>query len=376
MRVALVHDWLTGMRGGESVLEAIAELFPTAELYTLISIPGSVSPKLSALKTHTSFLQKIPGIEKRYRHFLPLMPCAIEQMKIAECDLVISSSHCVAKGIRKPPGSVHVSYVHAPMRYMWDRFEDYFGVGRTSGLARGVAQFIQPKMQKWDRAVSSVSRVDALIANSHFIAERIQEAYGRSAEVVHPFVDLERFQCIMPRPQAGHYVMIGAFAPYKRVDLAISAFNQLKMPLKIVGSGQDENRLRAMAGPTIEFLGSLPNAELVGLLKNSKALIFPGKEDFGITPLEAMASGVPVIAWGEGGILDTVTDATGILFKDQTVEALCAAVMELETGKKVFSAEACRKRAEGFSKTRFQKELSQCIQQALQKSAKGSITPG
>ena len=250
-RVALVHDWLTGMRGGEYVLDAISELFPRAELFTLLYVPGKISPQLTTLKRHTSWLQKVPGAEKRYRHFLPLMPSMIEKFDLTGFDLIVSSSHCVAKGIRKPPGAFHVSYVHAPMRYMWDRYNDYFGPGRSSFPVRTAARALRKKLQNWDRSVSSPERVDLLVANSHFIAQQIENAYQRKAEVIYPFADLERFKAAR---QAGKsYLMVTAFAPYKRVDLAIQAFNHLKLPLLIVGGGQDQAPLKKIAGPTIEF---------------------------------------------------------------------------------------------------------------------------
>ncbi len=362
IRVALVHDWLTGMRGGEYVLEAIIDLFPNAELFTLIYDEGKVSAKIASLKRHTSWLQKVPGAIERYRHFLPLMPAAIESFDLTGYDLIVSSSHCVAKGIIKPAGAVHVSYVHAPMRYIWDRYDDYFGEGKSSPMVRLAAKMIRGKLQRWDRAASSAERVDALIANSRFIASQIERAYGRTASVVYPFADLNRFT--LPREAGPNYLMVGAFAPYKRVDLAVEAFNRLKLPLKVVGSGQDERKLRAMAGPTVEFLGTRPNEEIARLFATCRAFVFPGLEDFGITPVEAMASGAPVIAFGEGGASETVTPDTGVLFKSQTVEALMDAVMKIERGEAQISERACVLRAAEFSRDSFQKGLMTHIRQA------------
>lgn len=357
MKVALVHDWLTGMRGGEYVLEAIAEIFPKAHLFTLLYVPGKISPLLTTLPRTTSWLQKVPNAEHRYRHFLPLMPQMIEKFDLSGYDLIVSSSHCVAKGVQKPLDSVHVSYVHAPMRYMWDRFDDYFGPGRASPWVRWAAKSVRPRLQAWDRRVSQKDRVDALIANSRFISDRIRDAYGRTdASVVHPFVEYERFASLERKP-GRHYLMIGAFAPYKRIDLAIEAFNQMGLPLIIAGSGQDERRLKKIARPNIEFLGSLSNRTIADLYSKCRALIFPGVEDFGITPLEAMASGAPVIAAREGGASETVTDQTGILFWPQTVEALVEAVSRVEHGDVKFDPEACKNRAREFSRERFQKEL-------------------
>jgi len=363
MRVALVHDWLTGMRGGEYVLEAVAELFPEAEIFTLLKVKDAISGPLAERTCHTSWLQSVPGAAKNYRQFLPLMPQMIESFDLSGFDLIISSSHCVAKGVRKPPGSVHVSYVHAPMRYMWDRFDDYFGPGKSSLPVRLCARSVRGSLQNWDRRVSGEDRVDVLVANSAFIAEQIFMAYGRQADVVYPFVDLERFKA--PRTPTNAYLMVGAFAPNKRVDLAIEAFNQLRLPLRIVGKGQEEERLRRMAGPTIEFLGPRSNKEIEQLYSESRAFIFPGVEDFGITPLEAMASGLPVIAYGKAGVLETVVaERTGLLFTPQTASALSAAILRLESGAVLFDENVLRQRAAEFSKARFCGDFMRVIQRA------------
>lgn len=367
-RVALVHDWLTGMRGGEYVLEAIAELFPGADLFTLVAFPDKLSPALCAHPTHTSFLQRFPDAERRYRHLLPLMPAAIESFDLTGFDLVVSSSHCVAKGIPKPPGAVHVSYVHAPMRYMWDRYDEYFGPGQASLPVRLAAGAVRPYLQKWDRRSSREGQVDALVANSRFIAERMREHYGREAQVVYPFADLSRFSA--PREPGAEYLMVGAFAPYKRIDLAVEAFNRLRLPLAIVGSGQDEARLRALAGPTVRFLGPLPNEEIARLYSRCRAFVFPGKEDFGITPLEALGAGAPVIAFGEGGAAETVTERTGVFFREQSIEALCAAVLRIESGEVQPLDSDCRARAAEFSRARFQREIAGVIRAAWNSAGK------
>lgn len=366
MRVALVHDWLTGMRGGEVVLEAMAEVFPDAELFTLISVPASVSAPLTALKKHTSWMQRFPGAVKRYRYFLPWMPGAIERFDLSGYDLILSSSHCVAKGVRKPPGSVHVSYVHAPMRYVWDRYDEYFGPGRAAPHVRLAARLVRRRLQQWDRSVSQADRVDLLLANSRYIADQIQAAYGREARVVHPFADLSRFG--RARAPGRNYLMVGAFAPNKRVDLAIDCFNLLKLPLLIVGDGQEKERLKKRAGPTIEFLGGLSNAAIADLYSKCRAFVFPGKDDFGITPVEAMAAGAPVIAYAAGGALETVTEKTGVFFREQTVPALKQAVLEVERNAELsqgrFREEDCRARASLFTRTRFQKEWLSAVRDA------------
>lgn len=343
------------MRGGEYVLEAIAELFPKAELFTLLYVPGKVLPQITTLKRHTSWLQKVPFAEKRYRNFLPLMPQMIERFDLTPFDLVISSSHCVAKGVRKRPDAVHVSYVHAPMRYIWDRFDDYFGPGRASPPIRAAARFFRGRLQSWDHRASGPDRVDALIANSQFIADQVEAAYHRKAEVIYPFADLARFH--LPRQVTKNYLMVTAFAPYKRVDLAIKAFNQLRLPLMIVGGGQDVDPLKKIAGPTIHFLGPLSNASIADLYSKCKAFIFPGIEDFGITPLEAMAAGAPVIAYAKGGVTETVTQSTGLFFQDQSIESLMEAVLKLEKGEVSFDEAACRTRAREFTREKFQSEF-------------------
>jgi glycosyltransferase involved in cell wall biosynthesis len=368
IRVALVHDWLTGTRGGEVVLEAIAELFPQAELFTLLYVPGTAPPPVMLLKRKTSWLQKVPQAEKRYRSFLPLMPRMIESLDLSGMDLIISSSHCVAKGVRKPPGSVHMSYVHAPMRYIWDRYEEYFGPGRASIPVRLAARVFRKRLQAWDRRVSQEDRIDQLLANSRFIAQQIRSAYGRESQVIYPFANLKRFE--MERKPGRNYLMVTAFAPYKRVDIAVEAFNRLKLPLLVVGSGQDKDRLRKLAGPTVQFLGALSNSAVTDLYSKCRALIFPGVEDFGITPVEAMAAGAPVIAFEKGGVSETVTERTGVFFTQQTPESLMEAVIKLENGEVSFTETECRKRAAEFSRIRFQKELLGAISDTWVRSGK------
>jgi glycosyltransferase involved in cell wall biosynthesis len=355
-RVAVVHDWLNGMRGGEAVLEAILELYPNAEIFTLIHEKGKVSEKIERHKIHTSSIQRVPGGISKYRYFLPFMPRAIESFDLQGFDLIISSSHCVAKGIRKPQSAVHVSYVHSPMRYIWDRFEDYFGSGRASLSVRIAANILRSKLQKWDRRSSAKANLDIILANSKFISDRILEFWGRESRVVHPFVDFARFS--KPREPEDFYLVFGAFAPYKRVDLAIEAFRKLQLPLVVAGGGQDLDRIEHLTrGGNIKLVRNPTNAEVDKLYSQCRALVFPGIEDFGITPLEAMASGAPVITIGAGGARETVTEETGIFFGEQTIESLSSAVLKLERGEIKISEAACRRRAADFSKTRFQREF-------------------
>jgi glycosyltransferase involved in cell wall biosynthesis len=360
-RVAVVHDWLTGMRGGESVLEAILDLYPEAEIFTLVCDPEKISAKIGKHKIHTSSLQKIPGAVANYRYFLPVMPNVIEQFDLSGFDLVLSSSHCVAKGIRKPESATHVSYVHSPMRYIWDRFEDYFGPGRSSLPVRIAANVLRGKLQRWDRRTSSKGNLDLILANSQFISNRILEYWGRESRVVNPFVELPRFSA--PRAPGDFYLVFGAFAPYKRVDLAIDAFRKLHLPLVVAGGGQDAERIKDwIKGTKIELLPNPTNAEVEKLYSQCRALVFPGIEDFGITPLESMAAGAPVITIDAGGSKETVTSETGIFFQEQTVESLSSAVLKLERGDVKISEAACRRRAADFSKTRFQREFLAAVQ--------------
>jgi glycosyltransferase involved in cell wall biosynthesis len=363
MRVALVHDWLTGMRGGERCLEVFCELFPDATLFTLVHVPGSVSGRIERMRIRASALSRLPGVSRRYRMLLPLFPRVIERFDLAGYDLILSSSHCVAKGVRVPPGALHISYIFTPMRYVWDLYDDYFGPGRASPLRRGVMAMLRPRLQRWDVAVAA--RVHHFVAISRYIADRVKRHYGREASVVYPPVDTARFH--LGQGCGEFYLAVSAFAPYKRLDLAIQACNLLRRPLKIVGAGQDERKLRALAGPTVEFLGPRSDVEIADLYPRCRALLFPGVEDFGITPLEAMASGRPVIAYGRGGALETVLPLnpvatraprpTGVFFDEQSVEALVAAIQQFEANGDRFDAKALREHALGFDRQVFKDRI-------------------
>lgn len=363
-RVALVHDWLITWRGGEKVLDAIAELFPEAPLYTLFHERGAMSPLVEQRRVVTSVLDRLPGARRRHRELLPLMPAAIRALDLGAVDLVISSSHCVAKGVRVPRGARHVSYVHAPLRYMWDRFDDYFGPGKATFPVRAAARALRPALQAWD--VLTADGVDRFIANSAHVAGQIRARYHRHARVIHPPVELERFttQPLTGPGQGGYFLCLGALAPYKRLDLAIEAFRRTGQPLWIGGSGQSRAWLRDLP-PNVKALGHVPDAQLPALYQGARALVFPGVEDFGITPLEAQACGRPVIAYAAGGALETVTPETGLFFHAQSSDALVEALGRFDAFEAGFSPAAARAQATRFSRESFQRALVDELAAAL-----------
>ncbi len=368
MKVALVHDWLTGMRGGERVLHNLCDLFPNADLFTLLHIPGSVSPTIERLKITPSFLQHIPFIQHTYRNFLPLFPFAIEQFKLSGYDLIISSSHCVAKGVTHAPETCHISYIHTPMRYAWDLYSTYLSA-QKSWLPRMGMQLCMPSLRRWDLASSQ--RVNYWIANSSHVAERIKRLYDKDSHVVYPPVGIEEIT-----PSRNHddfYLMVTALVPYKRVDLAIQTFTELKKPLVIIGSGPDDTSLREIAGPTIRFLGWQPDDVLQAHYQRCRALVLPGLEDFGIVPVEAMAAGKAVIAYQAGGVIETIVplangtqdqhQPTGILFPDQSIPSLSRAIKTFEANESAFDPDAIGKHAQRFNTTAFRTRINSLVYQ-------------
>ena len=353
------------MRGGEKVLEVFCELWPDADLFTLLHVKGKLSPSIEKLDIKTSFVQNLPRAATWYRNYLPLFPFAIERFDFTGYDLVLSTSHCVAKGIITPKTTCHISYIHTPMRYVWEMFDDYFGPGKMPFYKRLAALMFRPFLQRWD--VKTASRVDFYISNSYNVADRIQKHYKRKATVIHPPVETEVFQ--IAKESGDYYLVVSAFAPYKRIDLAVDAFAKLGRPLKIVGAGQDEKKLLAKSVPNVEFMGWMSDEQLRELYAGCKAFIFPGEEDFGITPLEAQACGRPVIAYAKGGALETVLGAyegskennevcSGVFFKEQTVNSLCAAVEYLERENPVSAPEEIRKHAQKFDRKVFAEKIN------------------
>jgi glycosyltransferase involved in cell wall biosynthesis len=368
LKVAVIHDWLNGMRGGEHVLDAILEIFPQAEIFTLFYSPGKLNQRIESRPIHASFLNRLPRVEKYYRLLLPLLPMAIESFDLNQFDLVISSSHCVAKGVIPRPNALHVCYSNTPMRYIWDQTHNYF---KSTILHFFITPFLH-YLRMWDN--SSSNRVDHFLANSVWVKNRIMRYYRRNASVIYPFFNPGRFSPT-PGKKEDFYLVVSAFAPYKRIELAIQTCEQLGRKLIIIGSGQQERFLRALAGPNTSFLGKAPNETLKEMYSKAKALICPGQEDFGITPLEAMASGTPVIAFNQGGVTETVVEnETGLFFNEQTVESLSQAILTFEESKTDWT-EACVKRAHCFARDLFLKKFETFVESAWQEHcAKESLS--
>jgi glycosyltransferase involved in cell wall biosynthesis len=361
MRVAVVHDWLTGMRGGEKVLEAIVGLFPQAELYTLVHRRGSVSPVIEDRRVHRSVVDALPLSASRYREYLPLFPFAVEQFGFDRFDLVISSSHCAARSVVVPGRTAHVCYCHSPMRYAWDQFEAYFGEARVGRPASAVLRRVMAWLARWDRATAG--RVDRYVANSQYVAGRIGRYYNRVANVVYPPVDTGFYTPDAARPRT-HYLIVSALVPYKRVELAVDACRQLGRPLIVAGDGPDRARLERRGDTSVTFTGALSAEAIRDLYRGAHAVLLPGEEDFGIVPVEAQACGTPVIALGRGGALETVQDgATGVLVDDATPDAFAAAIQRAE--RVAWDAAVLRASAERFSHDAFTAGFTAVVDDAL-----------
>ena len=371
LRVALVHDWLNGYRGGEKVLHVLCQIFPQAELFTLFYLPDSSHPEIENRPIHTSWMNRLPSIHRRYRLFLPFFPHWADHLDLDRFDLVVSTSHCVAKGASARKDAVHVCYSFTPMRYVWDRFDDYFG--RVKGVKRRFIEWEAVRLREWDRRTAG--RVDRFLADSTFVRQRILRYYDFDPErvdVLFPPVDLEAFP---PPPSGGgredRYLVVSALVPYKRIDLAVQACARNGRRLTVAGTGPESSRLQELvkslgAEDRIDFLGYVSNEELPALMASHRAFLFPGVEDFGITPLEAAACGLPVLAFAEGGALDTVKDGvTGRLYHEPGVEGLVRALDAFELDGQSWDPDKMRRHAQGFSRESFKQRLRESLIDAL-----------
>ncbi len=354
-KVALVHDWLTGQRGGEKVLEVLAEIFPKAPIYTLFHFKGSQHENIEKRIIRTSFLQGMPFLRKKYRSYLPLFPLAAEMFDLQDYDLVISTSHCVAKGVIPRPDALHVSYIHSPMRYAWNLYFSYFSPARLSPLSRFLIPAVIHRLRIWD--VASSARVDYFVANSANVARRIKRYYRREADIIPPPVDSDFYTPDESPPAGNFFLIVSALVPYKRIDLAVEAFNRTGAPLKIVGTGPEYKALKRRSRPNVEFLNAVGSEDLRRLYRQAKAFILPGEEDFGIATLEAQACGTPVIAYGRGGSRETVVPGeTGLLFEDLSVAGLLGALDKFRTFE--CNRVAIRSNAMDFSRKNFKERIS------------------
>lgn len=348
--VAISHDWLTIPGGSEKVVLAMLELLPDAEIFTSIYDPRPWPDEITGRPVHPSFLDRLPGARRHYPKLLPLLNAAFESFDLSGFDLIVSSNHSCAKNVLAPPGALHVCYCHTPMRYAW---EPRFLEREVGPIARLAIPALTKRLRRQD--ARAAARPDHFVANSTHVADRIRRYYGREATVIHPPVEVERF---LDRPRTGddYYLFLGRLVPYKRADLAIAACTRLGRRLKVVGGGRAGDSLRPAAGSDVELLGEVPDARLEELLSGARALLFPGEEDFGIVPVEAQAAGVPVVAYGVGGVRDTVVDGeTGVLYDEQSVEALCQGILEFESLE--LDDARLRRNAQRFARERFRERF-------------------
>ena len=363
-RVAIVHDWLTGMRGGEKVLEAICDLYPEADIYTLVHVKGTVSERIEAHRIRCSAVQRLPNSGRLYRQYLPLFPMMVEMFDLDRYDLVISSSHCAAKSVIRGASATHVCYCHSPMRYAWDQFDSYFGVAQVGKVRSRLLRPVMAHLARWDAATAG--RVDRFLANSQYVAGRIRRYYNRGSTVVHPPVDTTFYRPSPSTPPQRQppFLIVSALVPYKRLDVAIAACRKVGARLKIVGRGPEEARLRALAADDVDFLGWRTNEEIRDLYREAAAVLLPGTEDFGMVPVEAQACGTPVVALAKGGACETVQDdVTGVLVRDDSTAAFAGGldrVRSLKRDPEVFHAHA-----ERFSRAHFMTSFQDAVADAL-----------
>ncbi len=362
INTAIIHEWLVTLAGAESVLKSIHSLFP-GKIYTLFHDPKELTGSfLDQASVQTSFLQKIPFSKKHHRVFLPLFPMAVEQFDLREHKVIISSSYAVAKGVLNSSDQLHICYCHSPMRYVWDlTFEYLEAAGLTKGMKSFLVRSILHYLRMWDMV--SANRVNEFVTNSHYIAHRIKKCYNRRAKVIYPPVDIEKFY--LSDKRENYFITVSRLVPYKRVDVLIKAFNELKLPLVIVGDGPCRKQLEQIAGPQISFLGYIPEEELSSLLSHARAFVFGAEEDFGIVNVEAQASGLPVIAFGRGGVVETVAEGkTGLFFKQQNPLSLIETMNDFLSREDDFDPVEIRRNAERFPRSRFEREFKEFVQEA------------
>lgn len=361
MRVVIVHDYLNQYGGAERVLEVLHDLYPDTPIYTSIYAPDRLPPFYQEWDIRTTWMQHLPHIHRRHQLYLPLYPLAFSHLRLDPCDLVISSSSAFAKGVRAPDGAFHLCYCHSPMRFAWD-FQHYAAREELHPLLKRILRPVIAWLRRWDR--STAQRLDAIVANSNTVAARIRRFWGREARVIHPPVNIELAQPVTPHEVQDYFLVVSRLVPYKRIDIVIEAFNQLRLPLKIVGDGRDRHALERLAGPTIEFLGTVSESEKFALYARCQAALFPAEDDFGIAQVEVQAAGRPAIALGRGGACETVIDGiTGVLFPEQTVESLIRAIRRYQSLQ--FSPEQIRAHAERFRPQRFRAEFAQVVEEQL-----------
>lgn len=354
-KVAIIHDWLVNYGGAERVVEAFLEIYPDADIYTLVYDEEKMGKTFPKEKVKTTFIQKFPKATKIYTKLLPFMPYAFEELDLSEYDLVISSSSCCAKGVITGPNTKHISYVHSPMRYAWDLYHDY--KKRSGKLTRFFMSIFMKSLREWD--YTSSQRIDIILANSNYVAKRINKFWNRESKVVYPPVDIDRLSPNEEDPE-DFYVVFSRFVPYKRIDLAIEACKKLGRKLVVIGDGEQREYLKSLADENITFTGRISDEEVKDYLQRCKAMIFCAEEDFGIVPLEAQACGRPVIAYGKGGALETVVDEeTGVFFNKQEIESVVTGIEEFE--KLNLNTQGIYKHAMKFSRERFKKEIEEVV---------------
>ncbi|MCB1214731.1 MAG: glycosyltransferase family 4 protein [Deltaproteobacteria bacterium] len=365
MKIAFIHDWLVTYAGAERVLEQMLACFPEADLFSVVDfIPKGKRDFLLNKKSQTTFIQKLPWAKKKYRQYLPLMTLAIEQLDLRGYDLVISSSHAVAKGVLTGPDQLHLSMIYSPMRYAWDLQEKYLEeIGAKRGFKSQILRYLLHRLRRWD--LRSAMGVDDMIAISHYIARRIYKVYRRESTVIYPPVALEAFT--LKENKEDFYITASRMVPYKKIDLIVEAFQKLpNLNLIVIGEGPDFAKIKALAGPNVRLMGFQPQKVLLDHLQRAKAFIFASEEDFGIAPLEAQACGTPVIAYGKGGALETIrpvtmAKATGLFFEEQTSGSLVEAINKFESGEFSFLPQDCRQNALRFGEERFRQEFYQYV---------------